>query len=136
MKTLIVTWAAIIMIMFFPSQFAADEINHMKMTAFNNIVDKHVQTARSDGYFKPDNIDSMLSDVSTALHIDKSEISVSVTTTPVYRTDTFDNRQSIKYSVSVPIKKLIAMNIFWNISDSKNQMNYVVSGESPSELLP
>lgn len=135
MKTLIVTWATIIILMFFPAQFAADTLNHKKIAAFNNIVDKHIQTARSDGYFKADNIDSMTTEISKALYIDKSEISIDVTTTPITRTDNFDNRQSINYKISVPIKKLIAMNTFWNIDEAHNKLDYVIDGASPSELL-
>lgn len=122
--------------MFFPTQFCADTINHMKRTAFNNIVDNHIQIARSDGYFKADNINGMSIGLTTALHINSSEINISVTTIPVYRSDNFDNRQTIKYDIYVPIKKLIAMNKFFNISDANNTANYGVSGESPSELLP
>ena len=136
MKNIIILWPLMLLLMFFPAQFCADTINNMKRNAFNNIVDNHIQIARSDGCFTAANTNAMSTELSTALYINNGDISINVTTTPVYRTTSFDDRQTIKYSVFVPINKMIAMNKFLNISDANNTSNYGIIGESPSELLP
>lgn len=136
MKDFLVMLALIPILLYFPAQFTADEINDKKIVAYNNIISKHAQVARAEGCFTADNINSLKQELSNALYIDVSEIRFEGTTTQKYRTDAFDNRQMLSYKVSVPVKRIIAMPKLWGMTDGNNKVDYSVSGEVATELLP
>ncbi|OEF99446.1 hypothetical protein BHF71_09040 [Vulcanibacillus modesticaldus] len=135
MKEYIVGFSVFLILMFFPLQWAINQINHYKIQTFNNIVNNAAQKARTDGYFKEYNINELKTKIEDALHIDQSQIRINVTTTPKYRFDEFDQREMISYEIGIPIEKIIAMHRFFGIDEEKNKFEYIVSGEVASELL-
>lgn len=135
MKTFIVASGAIILLIFFPLQFVIEQVNHYKMNTVNNIVHKHAQQARTDGYFTDENIEELKNEIAAALKIGVGQVSFEGTQIPQYRFDAFDEREMIAYKVTIPIDRVIAMNRFWGISDAENELDYTVEGQVPSELL-
>lgn len=135
MKEYIVGLAIFLILMFFPLQWTINQVNHYKMQTLNNIVYNAAQKARTDGYFKPYNIDEMKNKIIDALNIEENMIRVDVTTIPKYRFDSFDTREMISFEIGIPIDKVIAMNIFFGIDDGINGYEYIIRGEVPSELL-
>lgn len=135
MKEFIVIIALFPILMWFPTQDAVQQINHSKIIAYNAIVDKHAQAARIDGCFTASNISSLKKELSNALYLNESDIQFTGTTSPIYRTDAFNNANMIHFKVSVPIDKFLAMNGFWGVSDNNNVINYSIENEVASELL-
>lgn len=126
----------VLVLIFFPLQYVVNQINHTRLLTVNNIVHIHAQKARTDGYFTPENIEEMKQEIKNIFPaLNDTEISIMVTTTPKYRFNEFDLTEMINYEVTVPIKKIIAMHQFYNISDSENQFNYTIKGAVQSELL-
>lgn len=122
--------------MFFPAQFTADNINHEKIVAFDSIVDKYAQASRINGCFTTNDVNNMKKELAQALYLNQSDITFTGNMTPKYRTNQFNQAQMIHFKVTVPIKKLLAFEIYWGVSDNQNQANYVDDGAVPSELLP
>lgn len=136
MKTLIALAAAIILLMTFPLQYALEQYNHHNITQFQKIINNAKEEAKQKGYFTPEIIAEMKGNISAQFkNINQSEIIVNVTTTPKYRTNSFDERELIYYEVGVPIKKLISCNSFWGISDIDNEITYYVKNYTSSELV-
>ena len=136
MKDLLVTWGLLFILMFFPLQFTNDNLNSLRITAFKNIVHSADQKARTDGCFTEDNITDMKQKLCMVFDVSESEITLDLTTTVKYRIDAFDKREMIHYKVGVPIKKVIAMNKFFNISDENNKTTFYDQGDVASEVLP
>jgi len=122
--------------MFFPFQGLVDNLNAKRERAFDNIVQQHVQQARIQGYFTQDNTDDMKQQLAKVFYIDSNEITVNCTTTPKYRSKIFEPNELIHFEVSVPLKKIFVMQLFWGYSDSENTRNIVYKGDVSSERLP
>ena len=135
MKQYIVTAALLFIIMFFPLQNMVDDLNNTRKVAMNNIIHQYAQKARTNGSFTNDMVNDMENIISKVFYIDKSEIEIDVTLETKYRLNQFNDREMIDYTVSVPIKRLIAMHKFWGMTDQENQMNYILKGSIASELL-
>lgn len=136
MKNFIILCAIIPLLLFFPLQFAVNQVNHYRMMAMQNIVHKSAQQARSDGYFTVDNKNSMKQQIKDAFGVDEGDIIMSLTESRKVRKNVFDEREMISYTVQVPIKKIIAAPGLFGISDADNQTLYSVKGQVPSEALP
>ncbi|WP_291633733.1 hypothetical protein [Clostridium sp.] len=136
MKEFLVALFLFPMLMWFPCQDVAGQINHSKVVAYTAIVDKHAQAARIEGCFTTSNINSLKLELSNALYLNVADIQFTGDSSPKYRTDVFNQSQMIHFKVSVPIKKFLANSSFWGISESSNQVNYSMENEVASELLP
>jgi hypothetical protein len=131
--------AAIVLpiLLFFVPQFALQIENTHNTEALSVIVESAKEKARQEGYFTTEILNEMRADIATEFkRISPSEIIVNATTTPKYRTDGFDRRELIEYSVGVPLKKLLAANRLFGISDEKNKAMVFLKGSIASERLP
>lgn len=135
MKQFIVASALILIFCFFLLQWAANETTHMKRGQLVNIVESHTQEARKNGYFTPENIDSIKKDIEDQLYIPQSDIRISATETPKYRTDHFDPNELIHYKIQIPIKKVVAMSSFLGIGEKDNMYWFTLEGDVASEKL-
>lgn len=136
MKDLIVMCAVIIYLLIFPLQYSLEQYNHHNISQFHKFVNIAKEKAKIKGYFTQDIIDELKANILNEFdNIEENEIIIDVTTTPKYRTDTFDERELIHYKIGVPIKKVIAGAKFFGISDADNQMNYIIENYTTSELL-
>lgn len=137
MKEIIAFIAIFLLLLWTAMQPVVNEINYTHMAVVQNIVYSAAQKARTDGYFTTTNIAGIKNDITTAFpQITAVEITVTATTTPKYRTDAFDDREMIDFNVKIPIKKIIAMQPFFGLTDAQNKMDYAVDGHVPSEKLP
>lgn len=135
MKNFIAGAAILILLLIFPLQNVQDQINQTRINKFSNIVYLATQTARVDGYFKQVNIDKLKIDLMEAFpDLSEADIYIDVTTTPKYRTDVFDRRESIFYDIRIPIRKIIASPGFFGLSESENQYISRRSGFVLSEV--
>lgn len=133
MDDLIAIIIIIVFLMFFPVQNALDTINQHNIAEFSNIVYVATQIARTDGYFKETTIDKIKADLVSRINgLNESEIFIDVTTTPKYRLNAFDIRETIQYDIQIPIKKIIVAPALFGISAADNQyvsrrVGYVLS---------
>lgn len=134
MKELIASCVVLPLLLSMIPQYGIDVGNDRTMNRVDNIVHSAKETAREDGCFTSENINTMTERLEE-LGFTSDEITVTVTTNPVYRKDSFDEKNMIDYSVGVPIKKIIAANEFFGIADDENKMIYYVTGSVASELL-
>lgn len=110
--------------------------NHYRLTQFENIViEEGVNLARTAGYFTNDIVNNMTTAISDTFDIPVSDITVNVTRSPKYKKNTYDPRERIEYSISVPYGKLLKGNDIYGISDSDNLGIATISGSVQSELL-
>jgi hypothetical protein len=124
-------------LLFFVPQYALQvEVRH-NLATLEAIVETAKEEAGQEGRFTDAIINKMKDEiVSEFRNVSASEIEVDVTTTPKYRTDTFDHRELINYRVGVPVKKLTAANKFFGISDADNRTVFRIKGSVASERLP
>lgn len=125
--------ALFIILMFFPVQDSIDHVNHFREETAQQVVYKYAQIARMYGYFTPQILTNMKTDLSTKLSMAASDFSITVTTTPKYRMNAFHENETISFNVSFPVK-VIAFPRFWGIADSANQTDFIIQGQVPSEL--
>lgn len=136
MKEFIILIIIIPILLYFPVQFVVNEQNHNRMLTVENIVHEAVKTARTDGYFTTTNINKMVADLQTAFpSINQSNIVITVTQTPKYRREVFDQREMISYDIEIPIDEIVAMPGMFGISSSDNKFMFPVKGEVTSEVL-
>jgi hypothetical protein len=136
MKNFIAGAAMLILLIVFPVQTSLEIINEARISKFSNIVYVATQTARTDGYFKQSNIDKMKSELLSAFpDLSPEEIYMVVTTTPKYRTDIYDNRETINYDIRIPIRRIIAAPGLFGISEADNQYMTKKTGFVLSEVL-
>ncbi len=124
-----------LLLIIFPLQNVLENINHSRISEFDLVVYNACQQARVKGYFTPE----IISDIKTKLKdafpaLTDSDFVIVVTTTPKYRTDTYDNRERIEFDISVPIKKVIMASGLMGISDADNQYVHQQKGYVLSEL--
>jgi hypothetical protein len=124
-------------LLFFVPQYALQiEVRH-NISALEAIVETAKEEAAQEGMFTNTVINKMKNEIAAEFRdVSVSEIQADVTVTPKYRTDTFDHRELINYSVGVPIKKLTAANGFFGISDADNSTVFYIKGSVASERLP
>lgn len=115
------------------SQYVVETKNNHSISLCESVVYAAKEQAKQEGYFTPEIIDNMKSEIAKIFKIEKGEIIVNVTTTPKYRMNEFDERELISYEIGVPIKKIIGANSSWGISDEDNQMIRYIRGSVASE---
>lgn len=120
----------------FPTQYSLNQLNHTRMSQYESLViNESVYKARREGMFSPQNIQNLKSKVAQLYNISENEVIVNVTTTPKYRRDVFDDRELIKYEISVPIKNIIVGSSFFNLNAQGNSTMYTIKGAVESEVL-
>lgn len=136
MKNIIVLCAVSLFLLAFPLQYTLQQQNHKNITEFQKYVNAAKEQAKQKGYFTNEIIEELKSNiVGNFKNIDENEIYINVTTSPKYRVNYFDERELINYEIGVPIKKILASNLFWGIPDTDNQYMYYIKGSTSSELV-
>lgn len=133
MKSYIVGTAMFLILMFFPLQWALNEKNHYKRNTLINIVEVHAQQARMEGYFTPEIKESLINNIENKLNT--NNIKMTLTETPKYRMETFNEYEMIEYHVEMRIDKIIAMPAFFGFDDDTNSYWFPVTGKVSSEKL-
>lgn len=139
MKQLIVLTAVLPLMLVFMMQFTLDQKNNASMNILQEQVYTAKEKAKQEGCFTRDIIEDLKSEISVRLNISKEDVTVNATTSPKYRVNYFDpNRERgvIRYSVSVPIDKIMAGGSLFGITQQSNKGIYTVEGTTASERLP
>lgn len=134
MNELVAFFICMPMLAVFIPTYSVQMVNDRNMDRIDTIVNVAKEEARQEGYFTSDITSRMIEDIQT-LGFEESEISVNVTSTPKYRTETFDDRELINYDIGVGIDKKIAANRMFGIPDTENRGTYHVKGAVTSERL-
>ena len=127
-----------VFLIFFMLQWVSNEQAHFKRSTVINVTAQHAQQARQEGYFTPEIIESMKKEIAEKLKVDESDVIVvesDTTTTPKFRTETFNEYEQIHYKVQIPIKNVVAMAGLFGINEADNQYMFTVSGQVSSEKL-
>lgn len=135
MKDLIITVGVMLLLLTFPLQYALEQQNHYKASQVQKIVHTAKEKAKQEGYFTTAIKEEIRTELSHTLKIPKGQISMTVTETPKYRINEFDERELLQYRIEVPIQKVIATPGFFGISDQNNKAVYIVEGSTSSELV-
>lgn len=136
MKQLIIASAITLFILSFFSQSVLDRRNTSISQNFEKIVmEEGVARARKEGYFSPDNIQKLKASIALKCDVDEDDITIVATTSPRYKTSTYNESERITYSVSIPVDQLLATPKFWGITTQANRGVYTVKGSIESELL-
>ncbi len=136
MKTLIVTVAAMLLLIVFPMQIVQDIVNTHKIERFDEIVYSACQKARTDGRFTNSNISEMKGSILAEFpDVSEDEIITEVETSMKYKKFEFDERETINYKIGVPIKKIINLGKLLGIKEEDNRYLHVMEGYVLSEAL-
>lgn len=128
--------AVLIILLTFPLQYALEQRNYYNISQFQKIVYNAKEQARVQGYFTNEIIEQLKGNIAkTFKDIEPSELVIEVTQRPKYRTNDFDDREMIHYKIGVPIKRIIAANNLWGISDTDNSSYYTIESYIASERI-
>ncbi|NLP29846.1 MAG: hypothetical protein GX363_01805 [Clostridiales bacterium] len=139
MKQLIVLAAILPLMLIFMAQYTLDQKNSATISILQEQVYTAKEKAKQEGCFTEEIKNELKENISRLLDIDKEEINIDATESRQYRINYFDpsrKRGIIHYSVSVPIKKIMAGGNIMGIGKDKNTAVYTVSGSTASEYLP
>lgn len=135
MKNIIILCFMIFLLLLFPLQNLKDVSTQRKITKFDLIVENTCEKAMQNGYFSTDIINSMKNEILTSFpELTSSDITYTVTNTPKYRSNVFNESEFIYYDISIPIKNVIAMREFFGISESDSTIVHRKKGYVLSEV--
>lgn len=135
LEKLILVGISILLIMAIFMQYPVQIVNHNNISAMQVIVDRAKEQAKQDGCFTAGNIANIKKELSEKFGVAEGEIIVNVSSGIKYRTNEFSEEGVIEYKIGVPIKKIIAANRFWGVSDNENKTTYYIEGKIASERL-
>lgn len=134
MKELVAFFICIVLTAPFPMQYTLQLVNTSRMDKVESIVNTAKEQARQEGCFTADITDRMISEIKKSGFKDE-DVTVNVTSSPKYRTDSFNENELIHYEVGIKIEKKIAANKVFGISDEENRGTYTIQGAVTSEKL-
>ncbi|MBR0139372.1 MAG: hypothetical protein IJM17_03690 [Firmicutes bacterium] len=127
MKNLITGIACMIILSVFLVQISSYQAAHSRILFAETAVNSAVETARQDGCFTASNIARLRARLSARLGCDPSEIVINASSVPVMR------GSMIEYSVSYPLKGIVAASKALGIADEDNMTVNTISGSAASE---
>lgn len=136
MKQLIILNGVILLLITFPLQYVLEQKNHHNIVQLEAYVHNAKEKAKQSGYFTTEIIDELKNNILGQFKdLTHEDLQITVTTVPKYRKNYFDERELIYYKIEVPIRKIIAGNIFWGIKDINNHYTYQIENYTTSELI-
>ena len=134
MKQFIVLIAVLPIMLFFLLQFTLEYKNSKVIGMVQDIVYTAKEEAKQKGYFSQELIEKIKLDISIAADLDPEEIIVEADQIIRYRYSQGRDRL-IYYRVSVPIKRIMAGNKLFGISDEENNYIYTIDSYTASEKI-
>lgn len=125
----------LLILLFFIFQWVSNENAYYKRTMLVNVVEKHAQQARMEGYFTPEIKDALINEIVEKTKTPKEQIVVNLTESKICTRETFDQTQQISYEVKIPIDNIVAMASFFNIDEADNMYWFPLVGKVSSEKL-
>lgn len=126
--------AFILLLLFLPIlQWAAQEVTYDRIMTIHKHTFNAKEQAKQAGRYTDTIVDDLISNITSDVpSISSGEISITATTTPKYRVDTFDEREMIDFEMTLPIKDVIVGVDFLGVSNADLQK--VTKFSFPSEL--
>ena len=118
----------------FMLQFTVQQNNNYAVDIINQTVYNAKEQAKAEGMFSAENINIMKTRIAAAAECSPDQVIVSTSAGVKYRTDNYDRREMIHYSVSFPFAGLSAMPGLFGL-DSGSVPVYTIEDEIPSEKL-
>jgi hypothetical protein len=136
MKTLMVSIASLLLLISFPLQSMLDMAHASRNNVAQSIVQSYAAKARLEGCFTETLDDAMAQDLANALPgIAPTDVLITTTKIPKYRTATYNANELISYSVEIPVtQRFIGGVIFGEHQDARYY--YTIAGSVASERLP
>lgn len=132
MKEFIAGAAILILLLTFPLQYALEQQNHYKLSQLQMHVHNAKEEAKQLGYFSDAIINTLKSNISGSFKdISPAEVIVSATTLAERK----PRGEELHYRIQVPLKKLIAANLFWGIDEVNNKTVYIIDRYTTSEWV-
>ncbi|HHU18023.1 MAG: hypothetical protein ACOX4V_10610 [Anaerovoracaceae bacterium] len=135
MKQLIVLMGVLPILLVFISQYTLDQKNNDNISRLQECVYQAKEQAKQRGCFTVEIKEEMINKLENYFDITEEEMDIVLEEIPRYRTSVFDDRELIYYKVSVPLKKIMAGNRFFGITDEENMGMYTIESWTASELL-
>jgi hypothetical protein len=135
MKQLIVLMAVLPILLIFLFQYALDQKNNDRIGRLQEFVYQAKEEAKQEGCFTAEIQEELVERIGNSFDIQESEIVLDLEKVPQYRTSEFDDRELIHYRVSVPIKKIMAGNGLFGLSDEENRGMYTIESWTASERI-
>ena len=135
MKQIIVLAAILPLLLIFIAQFTVQEKNAQIKMGIANDVYAAAEQARQDGCFTAGNISRLKQQIASRSGTQESEILIAADEVTKYRVNSYNENERIHYKVEVSIKKAMAGNRFFGISDEENRGVFVIENDIASERL-
>ena len=138
MKQFIVLAAVLPLMLLFVAQYAIDQRNHAATAIAEEEIRAACELARSAGCFTQEIRTQLKSNLAEKLGLSPTDITVTADEGVVYRLNYFDStgeRGLIRYSVSVPIGRVMAVSGLFS-TNTPNTRVLTVRGTMASERLP
>lgn len=135
MKQIIVLAAILPLLLIFIAQFTLQEKNAQIKRGIASDVYAAAEQARQDGCFTAANLDRLKKQLASRSGTEESEILIAADEVPKYRVNSYNENERIHYKVEVPIKKAMAGNRYFGISDEENRGIFVIENDVASERL-
>ena len=118
----------------FITQYGLQVVNNDTMIQSSVIIDAAKEEAKQAGYFTDEILSNMKEELA-AIGVDVQDADITVTTTPKYRINEYDEREMIEYNISIDIGKAIAAGGWFGLSSEENTLTKKYHGRIASEAL-
>jgi hypothetical protein len=123
MKQFIVMVAILPLLMVFIMQYGIDQTNHSRQLRFEETVHNAKLVAEREGGFDAELRADLIAGVARIYGVPQAEVFA------YFNTETQGDRTYFTYQISAPIKKIIAGNKLFGISDRENMGRYTLEGK-------
>lgn len=134
MKQFIVLMGVLPILLIFLLQFAFENRNSQITGKLQDYVYAAKEEAKQEGYFSKEITDRLKKNISMEVGVSPEEVLVESEKEIKYRYGHGKDRL-IYYRVEVPIKKVMAANDFFGISDEENSYLFVIDSYTASEKI-
>ncbi len=118
----------------FMLQFTVQQNNNYAVDIINQSVYNAKEQAKTEGMFSAENIYVLKSRIAEAAECSPDQVIVNASSGVKYRTDEYDRREMIHYTVSFPFAGLSAMPGLFGLGGGSAAI-YTIEDEIPSERL-
>lgn len=118
----------------FIPQYGLQVVNNDIMIQSGVIIDAAKEEAKQAGYFTEDILSDMKENLAE-IGVEVQDADITVTTTPKYRINEYDEREMIEYNISINVGKAIAAGGWFGIPRDENVLVKNYHGKIASEAL-
>jgi len=137
MNNYLIGIAVVLLLITFPIQQAVEKYNNHKAIIVMKAVDYTIEVAVREGYFTDANQSDLVNRLTGAFaDLDTADVEfVSVTETPRYKTELYDEAELVEWTIRVRINNVFAVPALSGITAENNNYYLYFVGKMPSERL-